>query len=489
MSLKNMRFIIEKYKRIVAWGAGKYFEQYHYLLNGQISYLVDCNVVLQGRERHGIRIFPPSKLEQERYKEECLIVVFNARFREIADDAKKIGDFDIIDIKALELLYQRTDREDTGELEDFGKTYPVLVCAGMHALWGINGSRKFIDTQNEILHSKGLDTLEVVPLPYYEKGDCRHIFIAISRNGRFFGTFLLDEFVKSKIKTIGVIIHSLYYSHEVLDVLLKNMEIEHNILYYVHDYYCICANRFLYVKEMSCLDSRGELRCQTCFYREQKELIFNFHRRLFSTYGIKLIVPSWDTEKRIKEIFNSSEVRVIPHLSYQAKQQRKQKYARKIAYIGSACRIKGWDGYKTIVERLGGKYKFYCLGRCDTDNYIEGVTYVEIDIKGENDCFNMIDSLKKYEIDIVYLNSVCPETFSYTYYEAYEAGCFVLTGENSGNICDQVKKQGNGLVFETIDDMVEWLDDVEEAENIVLQMHKAIADVQPDETFLGQLWG
>ena len=101
----------------------------------------------------------------------------------------------------------------------------------------------------------------------------------------------------------------------------------------------------------------------------------------------------------------------------------------------------------------------------------------------------MIDSLKEYGIDIVYLSSVCPETFSYTYYEAYEAGCFVLTREGSGNICDQVKKQGNGLVFESVDDMVNWLDDLEEVENIVLQMNKTITDVQPDETFLEKLWG
>lgn len=489
MSLKNMQSIIKKYKRIVAWGAGRYFEQYHYLLNGQISYLIDRNADLHGKDRNGIRIYPPLELRQERYREECLIVVFNAHFCEIADEAKKIGDFDIVDIKALELLYQRIDQEETDEFEDFGRKPTVLVCAGMHALWGINGSRKFIDAQNEILHSKDLDTLELVPLPYYEKGDCGHIFMAVSRNGRFFGAFLLDEFVKNEIKVTGAIIHSLYYSHEVLHILLENMKIEHNILYYVHDYYCVCVNRFLYVNEKSCLNSRGELRCQVCVYREQKELISCFHRKLFRTYGIKLIVPSWDTEKRIKKIFIGSEVMVIPHLSYRAKRQKKLKYTRKIAYIGSACRIKGWDDYKSIVEKLRGKYKFYCLGRCDKDNRIEGVTYVDVNIKGESHCFNMIDSLKEYGIDIVYLSSVCPETFSYTYYEAYEAGCFVLTREGSGNICDQVKKQGNGLVFESVDDMVNWLDDLEEVENIVLQMNKTITDVQPDETFLEKLWG
>ena len=103
MSLKNMQSIIKKYKRIVAWGAGRYFEQYHYLLNGQISYLIDRNADLHGKHRNGIRIYPPLELRQERYREECLIVVFNAHFCEIADEAKKIGDFDIVDIKALEL--------------------------------------------------------------------------------------------------------------------------------------------------------------------------------------------------------------------------------------------------------------------------------------------------------------------------------------------------------------------------------------------------
>ena len=166
---------------------------------------------------------------------------------------------------------------------------------------------------------------------------------------------------------------------------------------------------------------------------------------MFEKYAVKLISPSQDTAKRVEQ-FYTDEMIVIPHLSFQEIELKKtQKVVKRIAYIGGAYWLKGWDNYKTIVKRLRGKYEFFCLGKCMEKDSLEEITYVDICLGESNGVLNMTKALEKYEIDVVYLGAVWPETFSYTYYEAYEAGCFILTNKQSGNICAQVRKNKNGV--------------------------------------------
>jgi glycosyltransferase involved in cell wall biosynthesis len=61
----------------------------------------------------------------------------------------------------------------------------------------------------------------------------------------------------------------------------------------------------------------------------------------------------------------------------------------------------------------------------------------------------MIDALRKNEIDVAFLWSICPETFSFTLYEALAAGCFVITNPASGNIQAYIKANpAAGLVVD-----------------------------------------
>ena len=114
----------------------------------------------------------------------------------------------------------------------------------------------------------------------------------------------------------------------------------------------------------------------------------------------------------------------------------------------------------------------------------EEITYVDICLGESNGVLNMTKALEKYEIDVVYLGAVWPETFSYTYYEAYEAGCFILTNKQSGNICAQVRKNKNGLVFEDLEETICWLENREKVTEAVANMCKRIVDVKANETFM-----
>lgn len=482
MSAYELELIFKKYTKIIAWGAGQYFEHYNGLIKQKLDYIVDRNIELVGKEKEGIEIVSLRKLKEEIYKENCLIIVFNAKFEEIVLEIKKLGEFDVIDIKTVEAIYKHNYILQEYDFKQTEHKLPVLICAGMHAFWETNGTRKFIDSQIKILHKKGLKTLEVAPLEYYQKGDSSFPFLSISFNRKDIRIISLENFVESYKVVYSMIIHSLYYNHKILEILLKKIIVQGNILYYLHDYYCICNNRFLYYKKISCLDNNKNFHCETCEQNEKRKEINIFHRILFKSNKIKLIAPSEDTAKRVNDIYKNCEVTVIPHLLYnQVKYKKQLKKTIKIAYIGVPYWLKGWKDYEYLFTKLNDKYEFFCLGTKVKDSYTEGITYVEVTLKKES---NMVEMLKKYDIDMVYMGALWPETFSYTYYEAYEAGCFILTNEFSGNICDQVRVNRNGIIFQSIDETVLWLNDIEKVRQTIFYMNKKISDVRPNEIFI-----
>ena len=72
----------------------------------------------------------------------------------------------------------------------------------------------------------------------------------------------------------------------------------------------------------------------------------------------------------------------------------------------------------------------------------------------------MTKALREKKVNIVLLWSLSPETYSYTYYEAYASNAFILTNSKSGNITDMVQKNKNGLVFDSENELFSFFSDV-----------------------------
>ena len=96
----------------------------------------------------------------------------------------------------------------------------------------------------------------------------------------------------------------------------------------------------------------------------------------------------------------------------------------------------------------------------------------------------MREALQRYEIDIAYVGSISPETYSYTYYEACEAGCFVITTDKSGNVSRQVEEDMTGRAFRNMDEMNAWLRCIDKVKVDVASLDKRITDVRADESFI-----
>lgn len=71
----------------------------------------------------------------------------------------------------------------------------------------------------------------------------------------------------------------------------------------------------------------------------------------------------------------------------------------------------------------------------------------------------MTEALRREGVDFLCLWSVWPETYSYVYHEAVQAGTWVLAPEVSGNVADAIRKDGWGTVFRDEAELLAFLRD------------------------------
>ena len=82
----------------------------------------------------------------------------------------------------------------------------------------------------------------------------------------------------------------------------------------------------------------------------------------------------------------------------------------------------------------------------------------------------------------MFLWPIYRETFSFVLYEAIAAGCFVITSNQSGNVADYVKEQGNGMVFERFEAMLAYLSDPATLRNDLLDFRRRYPNAFTFET-------
>lgn len=473
--------ILKKYTKIVVWGTGNYYSLYNDLLDERVLYFVDNNAEKWGGLLDQKNIFPPKKLIMEDIND-TLIIVCSHCFDEISIQIKQYGDFDIIDILTMKLVDQR--EKELLTIRYLEEDRYILVLGGIHAMWQTNGSRKFIDGQLEQLHQAGFNTIEITPLLYYEEGKRETFFLAVSINGIYQGIFSSNELISKYPRVKGMIIHSLYYSQETMKYLLDFIVVATRVLYYIHDYSCLCIHRFLHKSKKSCIGTDGSLICDTCGEDKEHRKLLDFHRSVFEKYNVILVAPSVDTKTRVEAFYKNIEIVEIPHLIFERDCCKNKINNRiRIAYVGTAIWHKGWEQFSKLVDRLCQKFDFYCLGDCPDDMRIQNVFYIPVELKGSGHVLTMTEALLQYDIDIVYIGSIWPETYSYTYYEAYEAGCFILTNVKSGNVSNQVILNQNGLSFSDDNEMMAWLENAP-VQEVIQNLSQRIINVQSNKEYL-----
>jgi len=467
--LEIREFVRTNYKKVIGWGTGGYFDKYFGEVSVDIDYLIDSDETKWGKQKNGLNIVSPDHLLDED-PIQTLIIVFSSFFYEIKERVKSYGDFDVVSAYQMKRIV--LDKKPILESDELDRPVIITISGGNFTEF-IGGTSKFIREQMDLILRQGKTHLHLFWM-YYDFKVYRDHLIFVVKNGRLIGAYPFEK-VNSVLPLVEkLVIHNLMFLNtDVLDRMIDSLPANAKLIYYLHDYSCICKNiKLMYNNEIFCgaFNKQWEP-CLTCKYNEKRIRIYEYHVGLFhNRKDLQLIAPSEHVKKNICIAFNldADRIRVIPHQTFElATVKRKVTHDKiRIAYVGYKNQHKGWEVFKQIVNRFGRKYDFYCFGR--TDEYLENVRHVEVSFI-EDGPLAMVKKLEQYQIDVAFLWSLCPETYSYTYFESGTAGAFVLTSILSGNIAEQTLRYQNGTVLKGDDELFELLNNEEQLRHMLEQ--------------------
>ena len=277
---------------------------------------------------------------------------------------------------------------------------------------------------------------------------------------------LLLKLLQSTQEACAVAIHIHHLMHLSISgvaYLLSTLQVP-RIRLFLHDYYTICPqfNLLRDGTEYCAVD------CRDCGAKDRRIPHFSMMKRFLEGLEAEFVAPSQVAGDIWRTAFpeHAQKIRVVPHqnrlerqISFTHSGITSSRYRPRIAYLGYESINKGLELWRKLVSvgDLKGKYDFYHLGAAGIR--MPGVKYVPVSFLVEGPDA-MIKALRKHQIDIAFLWSICPETYSFTVYEAFAANSFGMTNAISGNIAAQVRDSGRGVICRNEPDLFQLLKDV-----------------------------
>lgn len=278
------------------------------------------------------------------------------------------------------------------------------------------------------------------------------------------------------ISLLGCHVHHLkgMSIHAIAD-FLKNVDLQNNI-FFIHDFYSVCPQHNLLQSNISFCGVRDiDTQCITMctIGKKRKEHAKEFNK-LFKEINMQFVTPSEAAKKIWIKAYPEycQNIKVIPHQiiefrndGFGALEKKPKNKKIRIAYLGYEAENKGWKIWQKFVNlQKDAPFEFFHFGASGTKITNVKNIPVDLDERGQND---IIEKIKEFNIDIAFLWSICPETYSFTLFEAFAGGCFIVTTNNSGNLAVQVQKMKCGIVFSSENDMLTFFENVNELEKQV----------------------
>lgn len=243
--------------------------------------------------------------------------------------------------------------------------------------------------------------------------------------------------------------------HSVRDIhcALKDSSVSKGI-FFLHDFFSLCQSEKLLRNNYTfCHAPKVQSQsCHICSWGTQREMHSRVIMDMVHEPKVEVRSPSASTTKIWGEATdNRKEIRTIPHVKLLNPTQ-KNCYARggilRIAFVGFPTHEKGWPFFLESFQVLNQleNVHFFHLGR----NLVKLNHLQHIPLSQTSQDPNLTQrTLMENEIDIVCVHPRWPETYSFVTVEAIAAGCFVLTGTESGNVIDLAQSFNRQLLFDT----------------------------------------
>ncbi len=247
------------------------------------------------------------------------------------------------------------------------------------------------------------------------------------------------------LKVTKIHIHSLVDWNLIIANVLADIskELEIPIYVSVHDYHWCCSKINLMPNEKDCCLNVGNASCFAC---DKNTDISTYEIRskakLLYSIAKKVIFPDEDVLKRYLKVFNIPNYCVIPHATNGQPfyiQKKEIESVFKICAIGNINSAKGSGvmcDLASYIKENNIKASVMLLGRIDKKNKLDSVeSYQNFD--------ELVEKIKKISPSIIFIPSICPETYCYTLTEAL-ASNIPIASFNIGAPANRMKQLGLG---------------------------------------------
>lgn len=371
------------------------------------------------------------------------------------------------------------------ERMDDNKEKCIIIISHSNYRIRSSGVEKYLSEISELIIHKKIHCIHFFPVievnKKYRKLGIDRFYMGINVDGEYAGIVeakdvdrLCGEIING-FQVEGVQIHHLKgWKMDVLKDILHRIDKE--IRLFIHDHMMTCPNNL--ESNNFAVHCNGNIHvpsaehCVGCPDFDDAIVVYSGIKGLLKDISDKIgfvVVPSeicrdiwlqsygYLNKNIVIRDHNKYSVYVEPYI---------QTECLRVALIGGISEHKGINEWKQLVNSFKGKknIEFFYLGVGDySDNNVKNV---KVDF-WDKSLPSMKDALLQNQINCVFLWSLYPETYSYTFYEAMSAGCFVLTNKRSGNICLSAGKFGNGRIFEDVSEVVDFLEDMDGALSII----------------------
>ena len=202
---------------------------------------------------------------------------------------------------------------------------------------------------------------------------------------------------------------------------IKSIHPHIQFTYLVHDYFCICPRlNLINVNDRYC--GLPEVKdCDICLKRanfDQSKSIVEWrslNAKLLNTCD-EIICFSNSSKKYLVRVYQnlSDKIKVIGHIIDELRAPKvKNDNIITIGLLGQLCKHKGIEKIKELIQYIHNnqlsKYRIVCIG--DAQDVRNDSVFFATGKYRREDIVNLVE---EYNIDVFFMSSVCPETFSYT---------------------------------------------------------------------------
>jgi glycosyltransferase involved in cell wall biosynthesis len=239
---------------------------------------------------------------------------------------------------------------------------------------------------------------------------------------------------------------------------------DYEILIPIHDYFSICPSFHL-------LNDRGEYcgipdieECKRCITNNELQYIRNRYDHIenwrkewgkFFEFSDRIICFSNSSKAIMRKVYpfiSEDKCKVIPPIVDYIQPAAMTKSHVEAFHIGVPGTIhfpKGSKIIKSLIESIEQKklrnIKIIIIGQMID----EKITSPHLIITGKYDRAKLVNLVKKYQIDVVFVPSICPETFSYVTEEVIQMNLPVVVFD-IGAPPERVKNYSKGLIIEKV---------------------------------------